>query len=969
MNLRKPRHSIRTLLIPLWMILALCLATVVAAQTTGRIKGQVRDTGGGSLPGVSVSLESPSLPGGKTFITESDGEFLFLALPPGVYKVQAQLEGFAIAEQPGVKVNLGGVVELSLELSPGVEDQIVVMAETPVLDFATTTTGATFNQDLIQKIPVPRDYQGIAFQAPGVVVGGSGGLEENNPSIGGASLAENRYIIDGLDTTDPAFGTNRDQLAFEFIQEVQVKTGGYQAEYGGALGGVLNIVTKSGGNEIKGDVFAYYDDDSLQSESPPTARLGQDLGFTEYDYGVDVGGKLIEDRLWYFAALNPRVKKDSFTNQGGQAFDDKTEALTYAGKLTWQVDQSNQVQLSVFGDDTDRTDNGLSNSLGFFADNSDDAITNTILRYDGVLRDAFLVEASIGRYDLEDTDAAAADVPRYEDRTNDLRFARASGCSDPSLAATNVRFANGCVGGTQVEESNDRSRDSYQASLSWFGDTGPVSHDVKVGFERRDVEYVDRVRYPGPAPGRAVDGQGLPIERAENGFLGQRYSLRNGFFYLIDYRQNSTGNTEESSAFLQDTLRLGDHFTLNLGLRATESVNQGDRTAQFANSQLDFGFSDMLAPRIGFTWDVARNGRSKVFGHFGRFYESVPLDINVRAFGNELFEYFAFSYPEDGSLPAIDNLGDYLFGFTLGSGVGVQEDIKPTYTEQVSLGFEYQLQDNLSVGLRVTQRELGDVIEDISVDGGNTYFVANPGGTVTVNPVTGEPLDEAVFFPSPRREYEAIELTVDRRYADGWQLAGSYVYSRNEGNYGGLFRQDSGQLDPNITAVFDLPGLLEGADGLLPNDREHQFKVYGSYSWPFELVTGFYAQYLTGAPLSQLGAHDVYGPSERFVTPRGTAGRTEDLWTVDGHAEFPISLRGGMKLRLIADVFNLLDNDSPLAVDQDWTFAAGEGPSPGECGGPGTGPGTACPLGNPNWGTPTQFQDPRTVRLGAKLSF
>jgi hypothetical protein len=201
-------------------------------------------------------------------------------------------------------------------------------------------------------------------------------------------------------------------------------------------------------------------------------------------------------------------------------------------------------------------------------------------------------------------------------------------------------------------------------------------------------------------------------------------------------------------------------------------------------------------------------------------------------------------------------------------------------------------------------------------------------------------------------------------------MTASYVNSENKGNYGGLFRQDNGQLDPNITSLFDLPSLLAGANGLLPNDREHQFKVYGSYVWPFKLTTGFFGQFLSGTPISKLGSHTIYGRRERFVTQRGSAGRTDDVWNVDLHLEYPISFGGDLELKLIADVFNVTDEDNATSVDQEWTFQRALATTdPNECGGPGTGPGTACPNGNPLWGTPTVYQTPQTFRLGVKLSW
>ncbi|MDA8021013.1 MAG: TonB-dependent receptor, partial [Thermoanaerobaculia bacterium] len=460
------------------------LAGAATAQTTGRIVGQTQADDGSPLPGVTVTLTSPALQGDKLQYTDESGRFRFLSLPPGTYSIGAALEGFTGFTHDGIRVGLDTSSELELTLQPGVREEILVVSEAPVIDRSSTTTGASFGIELIEDLPVSRDYQGIAFQAPGVVSGATGEFGESNPSIAGASAAENKYIVDGLDTTDPAFGTSRDKIAFEFVQEVQVKSGGYSAEYGGALGGVLNIVTKSGGNALKGDVFAYYDDDSLQETPPETPRVGQRLGTTEYDYGIGLGGKIVEDKLWFFDALNPRKTTIDLTNQGGTQISNEEESLTYAGKLTWLTSESSQVQLSLFGDQTEEEDIPTLGAAGFVVNNSDDSITNVVLRGDQAIGSTLLMEGSVGRYDLKDTDFPELDVPRYEDSTNDLRFAIASGCAPPSSLSNDVRFHPGCIGGTSAQDSGDRSRDQARGSLSWFTSTGSIDHEIKAGFDR-----------------------------------------------------------------------------------------------------------------------------------------------------------------------------------------------------------------------------------------------------------------------------------------------------------------------------------------------------------------------------------------------------------------------------------------------------------------------------------------------------
>lgn len=950
---------------------ALLAASAVVAQTTGRIEGTVSDKDGAPLPGATVTATSPALQGARVVTSGSDGAFRILALPPGDYALKAELDGFNVVEASNLAVGLDRTVTLSLQMTPAFGEAVTVTTEAPTIDMRTTTGGASFDAALIADLPTTRTFQGLAFNAPGVVGGGLG----SNPSIGGASAAENRYVVDGLDTTDPAFGTIGSTLAFEFIEEVQVKTGGYEAEYGGALGGVLNVITKSGGNDLTGDVFGYFSDDSMQSEAPPITQVGQDLGYTEYDYGVDIGGAFIQDKLWYFAAVNPSLREDDFTTRDDlRTVTRETESLYYAGKLTWQVNPSNQVVLSIFGDPTDITNAATTrNAASLLSHDVEQGADSYGATYNGTLSSNLLLEASFGKYDQTDKQTPLRDQGFYQVRSTGaepVEFLFASGCNSPDQLTGSVNqifFTPGCVGGTFVQESGERSREELRAALSLFATTGAIDHEFKIGGNYRKVEYRDWAHYPGGLDGVARDEHGVVYD--PGGVQGERWLLFPGFSLLIDYNQNSFGETDETALFVQDQMRIGDYFTLNLGVRGDQFTSEGDRS-NLPNRSLDFSLSDTIAPRAGFTWDVARNGRSKLYGHYGRFYESVPLDINVRAFGNEQFQFYYFYYPSDGSLPNAQNPGTFFYEYPLGVGTSVSSDIEPMYSDEVVVGFEYEVATNWAVGIKAVQRELGNVIEDISVDGGHTYFITNPGDTYTHNPVTGELLDEPVDFPEAEREYEAVELTLNKRFSNNWQMSASYVNSENKGNYGGLFRQDNGQLDPNITSLFDLPELLNGATGRLPNDREHQFKIYGSYLWPFKLTTGFYGQFLSGTPISKLGAHPIYGNNERFVVPRGSAGTTDDVWNIDLHLEYPISFGGDLELKLIADVFNVTDEDTATTVNQTWTFQRlFETTDPNECGGPGTGAGTTCPNGNPLWGTPTAYQTPQTFRLGVKLSW
>lgn len=952
--------------------IALLAAVPSFAQTTGRVEGRVLDASGAVLPGTTLTLSGPNLQGVRTTTSDNEGHFRFLAVPPGSYTVKADLTGFGTVEQTNVRVALDSTVTLDLSMNLASVTETVTVTETaPVVDVTSTTTGANFNTELFDHLPVGRNYQALALAAPSVT---TGGLGNNNPSVGGASAAENRYVVDGLDTTDPAFGTSNVSLPMEFIQEVEVKTGGYQAEYGGALGGVLNVLTKSGSNAFKGDVFGYFTNDSLRNKSPRTETVGQSLGIErQFDFGVDIGGKLIQDKLWYFAAVNP-----TFTDRGWEGYTrnrhtEEQKNILFSGKLTWQANPNHQIVASIFGDpgsrDNFRSTTGATAGLQVL--NEETSTYNYGATYNGILSPTMFIKLGVGRSDQNENSRPPTDAPVYTDSTSDMRFVRrfATGdCGDLSVPRAGVIFTPTCLGGGFVQESGNRSRDEITGSFSWFAKTGSVSHELKLGSNLRRVKYHDFAHYPGPISGPIADETGAVV--IPGGTAGQRYTLRAGSYSLIDYDQDSEGETDEMALFIQDQLRLGSRVTLNLGVRFDSSQSTGSRSAEFAarDRELDFGFGDMIAPRVGAIIDVTGDGKSKLYGHFGRFYESVPLDINVRAFSNETFNFYYFYYPTNGSLPSGSNQGTLYYIYNLGAGTKVQDDLKAMYSDEIVGGFEYEVARNISLGVKGVYRKLGQVIEDISVDGGHTYFIANVGSETTYssNPVTDEPLDEPITFPKADRKYKALEFTVNKAMSNNWQWAASYVLSKNEGNYGGLFRQDNGQLDPNITSLFDLPSLLRGAFGLLPNDRKHQFKTYGTVRLPLGLTTGVFAEYLTGNPISKLGSHTVYGRRERFIGNRGEFGRTPNVWHVDLHLEYPIKFGDKTELRLIADGFNVTNQAEAATVDQEWTLTRAEGTTDvNECGGAQAG----CTGGNRLYGLATSFQDPRALRLGVKLSW
>ncbi len=936
----------------------LLLASAAVAQTTGRIDGRVLDPTGRTLSEAVVTASSSSLQGLRTAVSGNDGRFRLLALPPGDYEVVARHSGFAPQQFPGVRIWPDRTITLEVTLQPAFEEQVVVTARPPIIDTTDNATGASFDRETFSVLPLSRSpWWGTNAPnlAPGVTSGAWG-----YPEVRGASVTENRFLVDGIDVTDPYWAAVNTSLPPEFLENMEVKSGGYEPEYSGALGGMVNVVTRSGGNEFHGSAFGFYTGDQFQaSRRVPEGSAGARVDFTEREAGFELGGKIVKDKLWYFLGWSPAVRDSRNTTLQAIDYTSTERRRQYLAKLTWQIDPDHRLVASAFGDPT-RTYGGLRrNAAGRISDDWEYGGRSFSLDYQGRLGPALSVEATAGRFQSVDKATAISErSPLYRDRTRTAFWARQQDCGDPELLENrnNVWFAVGCEGGTQVSDGDDWIRDQLRASVSWLAAS---RHELKLGVEYRDVGIEKRSRYPSPFDGALVDEADVVVD--PDGVPGAEFSLFPGFWRMGVMRTDSTSSTDEFGLFLQDRWRVTPYLTLNLGLRLDSFEATGMATRESPDQAIEFELDEMVAPRLGFVWDVSRRGRTKLFGSVARFYEAMPLNVNAIMFGNTDWVWHYFDYPSDGSLPTYENLGTYLSSLPQVTDSTVDPDLKPMHTNEYMLGFEFEAARDLAIGANLVYRELGNLVEDLTVDWGETFFVANPGKTYTENPVTGEPLPEPVVFPEAVREYRAMEVTARWQPRSRWQLFGTYVYSRNEGNY-------EGGVGLHLTPAFEMAPLLKYAEGPLPNDRRHELKVYGAHRFPFGLATGFSGFYVTGAPISKLGL-GTWGWT-RFVGPRGSAGRTSHLWGLDLHLEYPIRLRKWVTLTLIADVFNVTNEQRTIAVDEYWTWAgADETTDPNECGGPGTGPGTDCPDGNPFWGTPTVFQSPREIRFGTKLSW
>jgi hypothetical protein len=257
----------RRFAVPCLSLVLLFLASLATAQTTGDVTGRVTDEQGGALPGVTVEARGPAFQGVRTSVTDASGAYRLVLLPPGTYKVTAGLQGFAKIEST-VIVSLGKTSTYDLKLRPTATAEVVVSGEAPLIDSTSQTIGGNIDSRQIKSLPTGRDYTSVVQIAPGISTQTANTAAfANTIVVNGSTGLENGFVIDGVNTTGVEYGQQGKDLNYEFIQEVEVKTGGYQAEFGGSTGGIVNVITKSGGNEFHGEGFVYYSNNSVQASN------------------------------------------------------------------------------------------------------------------------------------------------------------------------------------------------------------------------------------------------------------------------------------------------------------------------------------------------------------------------------------------------------------------------------------------------------------------------------------------------------------------------------------------------------------------------------------------------------------------------------------------------------------------------------------------------------------------------------
>jgi len=985
------------------LILLLTAGLAWAVVEHGSLSGTVMDSDGNPLPGVTVTADSPNQIGGaKVAVTDENGEFRFPKLMVGTYSVSFNLEGFQLLTNEQVPVNLDRNTKLSvtMQLASEFETEIVVSGQAPVVDSTQTNTGDVYTQDFLQEATIGsggRSFQNVMGMSAGVQGGG-------NPSVLGSTEGENSYLIDGMDSTDPVTSTFGTNFNFDAIQEISFQTGGFEAEYGRALGGVVNVVTKSGGNTFSGTFDIRYQDESFTEDGENPVWDPYDPSQDTYKFynpNATIGGPLLRDRVWFFVAVGHEMVKQT----PWQAYSNyEWDAWSNLGKITWQVNPNNTI-IGKYSFDWAYISNW---DAGPYtapeAGMRQDQMTRVAqIDYSSILSENTLFSLKLGSA-YQDLDVYPTnedyDSPQYIDLLTGLAY-----------------------NGGYLVQLSERDRVEGMTSLTYYKDNFLGDHTLKAGLEYHDLKFDSVNRYNGAPYTFSYEGQqytAYPLYYTDHWDDCYRTDVNGDGVKeevcpdneYAEYWQSGLGpdgkwhdadpdeverafwsgdfgvfDGELWTGYLQDEWRIRPNLTFKPGVRFDQATYWDD----LGNEVITF---DMVQPRLGLAWDIFNDSKTVFRAYWGRFMHPGALTLpdfvkqHVSVSGTETYAgqaaYQAGLLDENGQGDwqayceifgyECDENGYFVTDFFGGEPNQVLKDLKPTYADEFSIGFEREIMPCTGIEVTYVNKRTKDIIEDTCAGYDENGNFIDPGDPSTWpldengDPYWGLEYCGSYMLRNPaaaKRYYYGYLLKLESRYKDWFHIIVNYTYSKSRGSieytqYGGT--------------DLDIPLHYTNIYGYMSDDRRHRVKINGYFYLPLETSLGF--NFFWGSGLSQnftssYRYYPVLDYGSYFIEPRGSR-RNQSLYSLDVEARKDFKIGDRIDARVILSVNNVINNQGP--TDRCYSYqgvAIGEGFTPeevtdaaeGSCGYWGT-------LDRPaSWGFTDSWYNPRSYEVGFRLEF
>ncbi len=957
------KNAIRAGVLPLLGLLALVLMAprIHGQESSGRILGTVMDETGAVVPAAKIIVTGPGLPQGLEVQSDERGGYTVFNVPIGVFTVTTSKTGFATVKQENIQVTLGAQVNYNPRLAVGQVNQVVEVADSVVsLDTTSSRTSTNISQSQFDGLAKGRSFNSILAMAPGVrteIKAGNAGV--GGIQVDGASGSENAYIIDGVDVSDVRRGSLRAQnaLPFEFVQEVQIKSGGFEAEYGGATGGVINIATRSGSNAYHGQAAFNYTGSGLNASdrgywqrSIANASVAEFIKPKEDDYNIyyptaTISGPVIRDRLFFFGSISPELEHTdrtiNFTSGGSKIYSQDQKRYYGLGRLDWQPAQKLQINSSYIW--------------------SPSKINGYLAARDPRLKppsNDLSIQGGYNQSQAYTISATYAATPRlilsarygyryFNDKLGNSGLLGNYGLSN----APYVVYKDSAIGLAGVPAAWQQAN-NYSNVSSTFG----VQKDITT----RNNLYLDGTYLIGKHTFKG--GYQLsrlhnePLDDYTNGnfniYWGETFSRgpiqnvtgKNGY-YIWEDGVSHTGNVSSRNQgfFVQDTWKVHPRVTLNLGIRLENEFLPPYRAEQegvkIANP-ISFDWGSKIAPRLGVAWDIIGDGRWKLSGSFGIFYDVLKYELARGSFGSDHWISHVYKIDDPSQIGGLGKATPGVMGAEItnydnrtlpinAQGVidGVDPDIKPYKAREFSVNLDHALASRVVVGVRYARKDLLRAIEDIGVldaVGNEVYLIGNPGFGQTRSDPThtydGKTPNGTYLVPKAERQYDGLEFRIQGQ-TRSLTFIGSYTWSRLYGNYSGAANSDeSGRSDPGVSRAFDLPyyyfdasGSQQYVYGRLGTDRPHTFKFFGSYDVNSRMgKTNFGLNQIaySGTPDTSTIIFDS-APTEPYG--RGDLGRTPVLTQTDLLVSHTVKFTERLNARFEFNVINLFNQAAVIS--------------------------------------------------------
>ncbi len=902
------------------LTLAGWLSPAYAQRTTGEITGKVVDESGGTLPGVSVTLQGAGVPGAPSVTTTDSGIYRFPVLPAGLYQLEFALEGFGTAKYEEIRVAVGQTLDLNVTMKVStLNETLTVTGAAPVVNVTTSEVSTNYNREWVQSAPVRRfSYFDLINSAPGVSQTSNVG-QSTSAQVLGNSTNENQYQIDGTDISSTPW------LNTDAVEEVQVLSLGASAQYGNVQGAVFNVVTRQGSNAFHGDANAYFQSGATTGRNTTEAV---DRGYPYYrdqfqDYTIQASGPFVPDKFWFFGSLQYQRDWDAQPGVDPERALNKNDARRMFYKFNYAITPKHRVMHGYHNDyyyipeiATEFTaPTAVSESHG------DNPTPNLV--YTGVLSDKTFIEGRWSGFFLHSsTDPVQDGVSSVMTRIEDQDTGRILG------GITNWNENRSWKWGTQVKVSH--VVDSFLGG----------SHDLNTGYQH-GVTGGDNLNGPNDLlttfslTGRPAVGQTqLPYHQGAEAFWDGLY--------------------------VDDTFRL-NRAVFNFGVRYDHSRAtfpsfpmldaSGLPTGQVSAENDNVYTWNTFSPRVGVNYQVTDSGSTVVKAHYGRYYKSLE-PTEYRGAVPSISPAYNFGFDADGNRTNFVQVSS-------NANLRIDSNFKSAYNDQVIVQLEQEIANNLGVQVNYVHKEGEDygAWQDIAGQYVQVPYVDNvgvdaSGETFMLYRLVSNQADRIFLQTNPGgmyMRYNGVTMSLTKRMSSNWQAVFSMVLSKAEGRIGSSARANPTTTQSSQALTFGRevagPNDFVNTDGRLVGDRPVVGKVQLSYKFPWDILVATNMQYQSGRLLArQVRVSGLGFPTPPTINMDSNSGdtRVDPVTMIDLRAQKEIGLGGAQSVGLFFDLLNLTNSAQAEGV--------------------GSTLGTAT-----TYGTPTRFVPPRRAMFGAKF--